>query len=292
MPINITPRTTVLDDVPLVERSKAVALVAGQVAAVNWTMVDDLGNPVDLTPYVPSFSPPTYPPVQLVAQEASLPQQGTIQLTGQIVTPEAGLVAVTIDASKMSPAIYNADIGVFDPMTGTLGPANRFYLTCEPSAFGGGVGSGPPTRQQIRMHLRDSSPAENRLLDAVMFDDAEIAEAVCQAIRIWNASLPPVAPLDTSSVPAALRGGWLDGIEAVLWKFAGYWYMKNKLTVQAGGVAVNDMDKANDCFAVHDRKMADYKKWVQAMKVSLNVQGGFRSIRSPYWLTGWAGPGY
>lgn len=292
MSLELTPRTTTLDDVPLVERSKAVYLIAGQVANVHWTMVDDLGNPADLTAYVPTSNPPAYPPVRLVAQEAALSQLGSIQVVGTITMPTAGLVAVTVDASKMSPAVYNADIGVFDPTTGTLGPSNRFYLVCEPSAFGGGVGTGPPTRQQIRMHLRDSSAAENRLLDQVLFDDAEIAEAVCQAIRIWNATLPPVAVMDTSSLPATLRGGWLDGIEAVLWKFAGYWYMKNKLTTSAGGVSVNDMDKADSCFAVHEKKMVDYKKWVQGIKVSINIQGGFRSITSPYWLQGWAGPGY
>lgn len=290
--IRVKAKTSVLDDVPLIERRKAICFVAGQSPTVSWTMVDDSGEPFDLTDYLPTVDPPTYPPVQLAANEAVLGQQAAFTTTGTIDDAAAGLVSLQVDGTKVQPAIYEADIAVVDPATGAPGPINRVTLYIEPSAFGNNPQGGPPTRQRVRMHLRDSSASENRLLDQVMFDDAEIAEAIAQALRIWNSTPPPVASIDTTGAPPMIMGGILNGIEAILWKFAGYWYAKNRLTVSAGGVTVEDMNKDQLCLQLHQQKLADYQAWVQKVKVTINMQMGVGIFSSPYGLRGWTGLSY
>jgi len=301
----LVPTTTTLDQVPLIEKKKALAIAGGQDALLSWTMVDDFGEPIDITAYVPSGTTPApdpvvganplymnitqpFPPVIARVAESALNTRGYVNIFGTITDPTNGVVQLTIDARKqLPPAIYDMDIGVIDPASGYPGYVNRVYLICEKSGFSNGQDCGPPTRRDIRLHMRDSSAAEQRLLDNVQFDDAEIADAITHAIEFWNNALPPIAPADTSNFPFSYW--WMEAIVAHLYEVASRWYMTNKLTASAGGVQVNDMDKSQECAQMAALGWQNYAKWVQSKKVAINAMGCFGHVSSPYGLRGWSG---
>jgi len=219
--------------------------------------------------------------------EAVLNQNGYVTLVGSIVDAPTGLVRLSFDAATtIQPAVYDLDLGVVDADTGWPAFVNRLSVIVEPSGFVGGVGLvGPPTRDEIRLHLRDSSPVENRLLDELQFDDAEIAEAIVHPIRYWNGSLPPVAVFDSSNFPYAHQ--WKNGIIATLYDMAARWYRKNYLAASAGGVSVADMDKAEAYQASADKLWGEYKAWAKGVKTSISAQQCFGGLASPYSLQGW-----
>jgi hypothetical protein len=283
----LIPKVTTLDDTPLYERRRSVAAAAGVVATARWTMVDDAGNPVDLTAYNVSGA---FPAVVAKVGEAVWKNSGIATVTGSIADAAHGVVTLPLNADgKLTPAIYDVDVAVCDVATGNALMLNRFYLHVERSMFSAQSGTratpeGPPTRQEVRLRLRDSSPAESRLLDTLQFDDAEIAAALVRAVEVYNDSLPPTSTLDTSTFP--FGGLWLDGARAALFESAADWYARNQLAAAAGGVQVDDMAKAPYYLQQSDKLWASYKAAVKARKVSENARTGGRYIGSPYGYIG------
>lgn len=288
----VRARTTKLDEVPLVEKQRAAVVQAGQVADLAWTIVDEAGLPLDLSAYDPGGGTPDFPPVRLRLQEAALRNAIPPEAQGSFVSAAAGQVTLPLDASKVAPGVYEASVAICDPTSGAIGPIDQFYLFVEPSQFGGDRSLGPPTLRQLRLRMRDSSPAENRLLDETLFDDADLIEALLHPVRYWNSALPPIAPYDTTTFPGDFRGPWIDAACGLLWRIAAGWYFKNQLTTTAGGVSVSDMDKGQACAALAQQLWDAYQQWVRSMKVSMNIQSGFGYVGSPYGLRGWGGIGY
>jgi hypothetical protein len=307
MPTPLTPQTTILDDAPLVEKRKALVITGGQDVALSWVMTDDSGRPIDLTAYIPTTPPPLedgqsanpaydatitgppFPPVVARVAEAVANKLGWLNIYGTIADAPNGVVALRIDArNRLAPGVYNLDVGVIVQSSGFPAYVNRTYLVVERSGFT--FDTGPPTLKEIRLYLRDSSPREKRLLDEVLFDDADLASAIVRAIEFWNDSLPPTDMADTLAFPFTSK--WKEAIMASLLETASNWYLANKLTSSAGGTQVNDMDKGEICATLAEKKWQAYGQWVQKMKVAINVRGGFGSIGSPYGLRGWGGRGY
>ena len=274
----ITPTITVLDDTPLIERLKAVKFPAGQSPTIAWTMVSDYGQPLDLTGITAPAAPAA--PVTLAVLETVAFSCGVQTFPGTVTTASTGAVSAVVDGTKLTmPGVYIAEMAVNGP-TGSPSVTNRFYLVLERSLFGGSVTTGPPTMAEIRLHLRDSSAAESRLLDAVKFDIAEIAAAIEKPVLYWNETLPPVCKFDTTSFP--FRYHWLEGISAQLLFMASEWYRANSLQYSAAGVQVADMEKSQECREDANRRWEAYKAWAKSKKISINMTGFNTSIGSLY----------
>lgn len=99
-----------------------------------------------------------------------------------------------------------------------------------------------PTRADLRTELRDFA-GENELLDAVDFDDTELATTLCRVVDAWNTLPPRSAPkYDTTSFP--YRSWWLRGAIINLFEIAAEHYVRNSLPYQArGGLSGDDKAK-------------------------------------------------
>lgn len=263
-------------DVPLPERMTALVVADGTQPVVTWTLTDPAtGAVVDLTPYADSSG--TNVPVGFRLKEAAW--SGGRFLVDATATV-GGPVVAPVDLTALRGAgIFLGQVAALDA-NGIPSVLNTFYLVVERSLWSRVDGLGPPTFSEIRLHLRDSSPGENRLLDVRQFDDAEVARCIVQAIEYWNGANPPGFYHTTQSFP--YRAIWLSGTIAYLQKLAAEWYRKNRLDYSAGGIQVADLNKADEYDRQADQAIAAFRADVQSRKVSLNMEAGWGSVSSPY----------
>lgn len=281
LPGYVQPAVTVLDDTPLVQREQNVCIKDGRTKTLVWTMKTAAGIPIDLTPYVANN-----PAASLRVAEYASPGCVTYDFPGTILNASIGQVQAVVDVSNLNgPGIFQAEFRVLNS-DGSIATSNAFLLTVERSLFGAQL-SGPPSFAEIRLFMRDSAPAENRLLDEVSFDDAELAAAINMPVLYWNEALPPVAPMTTQSFP--FRYNWIQATIGQLLLISTEWYRKNRLAYSAGGTTVDDMDKAQLCEQAGLRRWQEYKDWVKQKKIQINIESGFGTLGSPYRFHSWGG---
>jgi hypothetical protein len=143
---------------------------------------------------------------------------------------------------------------------------NAYWATC----------SGPLTIAEIRLAIRDKCVEDNFLLDNVEFSDTEIAWAIRRPVEFWNEQPPPLRPCYT---PANFpyRYNWTVGVIGELLRIAGPHYERNRLRYSAGGLSVDDKDKASFYINLGDRYIQEYRDWVLRKKYSINVGSAFGS---------------
>jgi hypothetical protein len=268
----------------------ALVVTAGTTPTLLWTMVDRDGAAVSLTDVPASGTTVT---VAFKMKEYAAAEGSIYVVDATCVDPAHGLVEAPVDLTKVAgPGVYVGEFAVFTTSDTTLPPlfVNRLYVVVEGSLFSADQGK-VLTIAAVKLHLRNSSPVENRLLDALLFDEAEIAECMTLAVDYWNAALPPLGPQyahTTKSFP--YRYHWLRATTACLLRIAAQWYRNNHLTYNAGGVAVDDLNKAQECEQIADKIWdGEYKPWVQSQRVSINMAECFGDVGSPYGYRGYYG---
>lgn len=283
-------------------RTKMPAVVArsGAHLVINWTMLDDEGNNIDLSSCCPSSSSSgssdtpasssssVSPPVPCgtvrfrLGSYEPLARQMTMQtVTGSITDPESGAVrAVFENIGTIVPGIY---IGEFIVLNGdTILCSNQMYVFIEKSLFDGDPAlTGPPLMSEIRLFLRDNGFNDNELIDHVDFDAAEIAMAVQLPVAQWEEMLPPLSRnFNTQTFP--FRYYWLKGICAHLFMIAAEHYRRNRLPYQAAGNSLDDKNRVNDYEAKALQLSKEYETWVRQKKIQLNIEAGWGDIGSTY----------
>jgi hypothetical protein len=182
-----------------------------------------------------------------------------------------------------TPGLYMAEAAVFSS-AGVLVFTNPFQIVVNRSLFGNSSQppSGMPSVAEIRLHMRDSDPADNPLLEDVQFDIAEIAVAIEYPILYWNETPPPLNQrYSTSTFP--YRFHWLEAIQARLMQIAAHFYRRNRLQFTSqGGIGTDDLNKAADYEAKAKEKWAVYTDWVLKTKVRMNAMGAIQSSRGVY----------
>lgn len=276
MPNPVEPQTSELYEVPIPERIKAVAVPAGTRPTFRFPFIQPNGATLDLTPYAVNGTVSA----KLRFQEAT-GQGGRYEATGTVPTPANGQVLVAPDLGMAGgPGIFRGQVGIIDA-NGFPAEIDTFFVAVERSLWAStGSDSGPPTLDEVRLSLRDSSSVENRLLDNVQFDDAEICQAIVRTVEAWNASLPPIDPYSTQTFP--FREVWMRGIRLCLFRMVAEWYRKNRLTYQAGGRQVNDLDKAQEYDAIADGLQREWDREVKQRKASINASQAWGGVASPY----------
>lgn len=270
-------------------RTRSVAARQGIPSRVDWTMLSAAGNPVDLTSlgsFPGDVNDPDKSHVTLDIRETVIIPASSSDVAstirGSVGNASGGAVSFQLTTESVARAgIYMAEATVFDS-TGKPAFANQFYVVVNRSITGnsGWISNAPPTIAELRLHIRDSGAKDNPLLDAVQFDDAEIAAAIEKPVLYWNESLPPIQPYTTTTFP--FRYNWLEGAVAQLYRMAAHFYRRNYLPVQAGGVSMNDLGKANEYEQIGNMKWAEYKDWVLKQKVSINARRAIGYAPSPY----------
>jgi hypothetical protein len=281
----VAPVATQVFGFPALERQRAAVRPFGQNAVLDWTFMTATGLPVDLSVCLTAGAT-----VRLQLQEAITGGSGALAFAGTAVNPNIGAVQVPIDLATLgAPGIYRAEIGLVDT-TGGLIFSNTLTLVVAESLFQPVAGAwGPPSIMELRLMLRDSSPVEKRLIDTVTFDDAEIALALKMPVQYFNEINPPLDQVfNSTNFPS--RYHWCRGAAAQLFFMVAEYYRANALQYQAGGLAVDDLNKEQPYTAAGDRYWTEFKDWVRATKIAMNQAACWGSVPSPYAFgNGWFG---
>lgn len=290
----IGPDTTTRYRKSLYKRQRSVTVRGGQAATLRWQMLGWDSNPLDLSECV------------CPASESSESSQGSCdftlrfrlreQLMGRCsvelpVTVEdvtAGQVLIDLpqDVTKRA-GIYYGEVAAFNTEEDADAGENVVFSNIFTVVITGGQWAstrtpGPPSFAEIRLHLRDSDPSENLLLDGLTFDDAEIAFAIKRPVEYWNEIPPPVRTYTTQNFP--FKYHWLMGITGELFLIAAEGYRKNHLAYSAAGISIDDQAKEPNYEKAAQMRLQDYRDFVRRKKVEMNVAGAFGEVVSDYGL--------
>lgn len=285
----ITAGLPTKDGCPVLTRLKAFIVDQGTVVKLEHTVRDRSGQPLDLSAYLPepnseSGSDSDSDNVedghgQVVVRFREFMGTGTPtacdpiwQETGTVVDATAGVISVVPPRTLMRKSgIFEVHWGVTNA-DGDLVVNSKGLLSIERSLFGGNLhnNEGPPTIQEIRMLMMDSSPAENMLLDDLEFSDEQILLAIAKPIQTWNETPPPLRMLTTRTWP--WRGALVDGILAELYMMAAAHYRRNRLQTSAAGVDSDVRNKEREYMAAAQFYGDKFKEWLRDKKVSINIK--------------------
>lgn len=154
--------------------------------------------------------------------------------------------------------------------------ATPAYLYIEPNLRYQHQQSGAPTIPEIRLHLGDSEINEVSLLDTFEFTDTEIADCMRRVVDHWNQTPPPVQTYNYDNYP--FKYWWIKGTMIELLKIAARRYARNRLQYSAGGVNIDDQNKANDYIAMANDMKQEYMDWFKAAKVGQNMARAWSSV--------------
>ncbi len=191
-----------------------------------------------------------------------------------IVDASEGLVEFQIpDEVCHYPGIYQFEIGVL--IGSSLAMSDKGLISVESGVFGTeGTCIGPPSIQEIRMHLRDR-PEENDLLQDVEFDDAEILAAVVRPVQQFNERPPTLRYYSCRTFP--FRYNWLNAIVSELLRTAAHHYVRNKMNAQGAGLSVDDKDKDDDYLRIAKMYRDEWVEFMALKKAELNLRGFYGS---------------
>lgn len=128
----------------------------------------------------------------------------------------------------------------------------------------------------IRMWLRDNSPELNTLLDDYEFSSEEIRQALTYAQDYWNEQPPYIGNIDYDRNP--FRFHLLQGTVANLLFMAANGYRRNHLQYSAGGLTVDDNNKAQQYDSAGARMWEEFKLWVRQNKRTINASNGWATF--------------
>jgi hypothetical protein len=299
----IAPTVSRYYDNLVLNRMRSVVVQAGQQARIQWTLVDPNGVPVDLTGCgFPDGSGSSYSSQSSAAAELGIgfkfrirenlslgisPKPLQTEFPVYLVDASAGKVEIVLDKRATNTAgVYFGELGVFtgiDTDDELMIFSNVFYVIINQGQFGASRwnGAGPPTIQEIRLHLRDSGPEENLLLDNIKFDDAEIGLAISRPVSYWN-EIPPDLGQRFTTQNFPFRFHWLEAICANLFWMVAENFRANNLQYSAAGVQVNDQNKEPNYEQAADRRNRNWLEFVRRKKAEINMNMAFSRLGSPY----------
>lgn len=287
----VTAPVSKTNGVPVLTRTRAVSVNQGQCASIDWQMIDPQGRPVDLRPcgFGGNTPPEAFKVVFRLKEQLALGNnRPPLQADAEIFDAEAGQVRVELSKGMTAyPGIYYGEMALIDAAAESANNpcvvfSNTFSVIVNRSTFGPqGQNGGPPSIAEIRLHLRDSSPAESYLLEHVMFDDAEIALAITRPVMYWNEVPPPLdVTYNTQNFP--FRYHWLEGICANLFMMVAEQYRRNQLSYSAAGMSVDDQNKEGSYERAGQARWQAYREWVRATKASINLESCYGEVTSNY----------
>jgi hypothetical protein len=140
-----------------------------------------------------------------------------------------------------------------------------------------------PTLSDIRMRIMDTD-VENLLQGYVEFTTADILDSVVAAVREWNGTTPYLSGYTYSCYNFPWIEPWLWKVIAHLYNKASLRYMRNKLTMNHGGLQGDDLARDKDYMQIAQMYDGQWKQWMMTKKKELNRGLFSGTVESPYWL--------
>lgn len=207
--------------------------------------------------------------VQLIAIDHLADGSVLFCIDGSIDDPDTGLVSfVLLPQHTRCPGIYHAEVGLFagDYLVKTW----PVRIIVEPSAFAS-RSSHTLTIPEIRMAVMDLQRDEDdQLLDDLEFTDEDIANAARRVINLWNESPPQVMPFTHRNFP--YREMWLIGTLSYLYDAGSARYSRNRLDYSAGGIRIDDKNKAAEYQARSESYRKRFSDWMMQIKYAYNMR--------------------
>ena len=285
-----------MDDCKILTRLKAFIVDQGVVPTLEHTFRDRTGNPQDLSEWLASGTS------ESASSSSSAAPAGVVKLRikewmgwgtgarnpiwdvyGDAVDAATGVVRVELEPDIVEKAgIYELNWAVVDE-NGRPKVIDRGIMSVEKSMFPVDLINvykdlGPPTIQEVRMRLMDSSKNENLLLDDIEFKDEQILQAMWEPVRFWNEVPPPIERFTTRTFP--FRGAWITGVLAQLHMTMAMHFRRNTFRGAAGGTS--DKDREKEYMAEGQRLWSEYQAWVYNKKVEINLKKFSGSNPSQY----------
>lgn len=137
------------------------------------------------------------------------------------------------------------------------------------------------TVKDVREALIDTDPGLNVLLDALEFQDDQIARAILRTVDVWNTTPPAVGQTVAMAFP--YKEEHLRGTCGILFTNLANLLQRNHLPVQGAGVSVDDNARYAE-YQKQGQEMLDrFQSWVRAKKYEINVARAFGSFTSEYY---------
>lgn len=286
----IRPSVTMVDGQPILAKIPAIAIPQGMSPVIEMVLRDSEGRPVNFGSCgfgsgSSSSSGVASSSIKLRIREAlDISQAAPIDIDAVFMQADAGVVRAKLPVSLTElTGIFNGNWGVLSP-EGDLIYSSRFFIIVEKSEFGtvnSNIRGGLPAVSEVRLRMRDNSPEDNPLLNTLEFDLSEICEAMLHCVRQWNTMQPPInLRFNTTNFPNPYV--LMDGVMGDLYLSAAKHYRRNQLSYTAGGVSVDDKNKAQEYEVTGDKMIQEYLKWVRMTKIQINKQAWDGSMGSGY----------
>lgn len=300
----ITADIPAIDGCPILSRLKAYVVNQGVIATLEHVFRDKNGNAIDLSTWVDcteslssSESSSGCVPAgtikmrmkEWVGQGLSARCNPVWEVYGEAVNAAAGVVRVTLEADMVEKAgIYEVNWAVLNE-NGVPVVVDRGITSIERTLFPVDVrvmyeGKGPPTLQEVRMMLMDSSAAENSLLDDMEFSDEQLMLCLTEPVRVWNETPPPIRKYTTRDFP--YRQMWMSGTLGRLHIMAANNYRRNLFRHSAGGVTTNSKDKEKEYMVEGTRLWDEFRTQMVNKKIEVNAKAFCGSVSSEYAFRG------
>jgi len=188
-----------------------------------------------------------------------------------------GLVEFDFESTDVIgvPGIYRCQIERY-VSGGYMVDAYPAYLYLEPNLRYQACATGVVSIPEIRLALGDTEVNEVSLLDTFEFTDTEIAFAIRRVVDHWNQTPPPVSVYSYDNFP--FRYWWIQGTMIELLRLAAKRYARNRLQYSAGGVNIDDQNKAADYLSIADGMKKEYDDWFTKAKVGQNMARAWSSM--------------
>lgn len=291
----VRPRTTRVEGRPVLAKRPAVAYAQGLAPVVEVVVRDGEGRPVNLTGLGLASANPASSASSASSAGAGGrvlmrlrevfsvgPQNPPIEVEGFAWDAPAGVTRFKLPKEAgAAPGAMIAEIGLYDE-AGELVYTYDLHVLVERGQFGEVVtGRGLPAVDEVRLWMRDNDPTDNFLLRELEFDLSEVVESMIDCVREWNTSLPPIRQKYNTCTfpnPSAMR----LGVMGRLYQLAAKHYRRAHLPYSAGGVQLDDKNKAPEYEQVGQAMCQQYTQWVKTDKARINRENFTGTSGSPY----------
>lgn len=280
------PEDVTHEGCPVVTKRRHVAFKKGINGCVDWEMRWRDGKTADFsacfetsTSESASSSAAT-PVIRVRFGDVCTTAKVLGHVEGEMVDPKNGIVRFCLPSTIYNKSgLYRFEIAVSQEGFGNFFMDNGI-ISIEDGLFGDTTqAKGPPSMQEIRLHLRDTE-IENDLLADVEFDDSEILFAIARPIQKWNEVPPDIHRHTCQSFP--YRHHWLNAIAGELMMIAVHHYTRNKMKANAGGLTEDDKNKDSEYTRLAQRYAEEWHHFIVTKKTELNVKRCWSTQGSNY----------
>jgi hypothetical protein len=284
----LVPEVSELYDEQLTTKMRACAAEENTTVTLQMHMLDKQGNNLDLTNHgiggsSSSSESATAGTVQVRFREGALVTSTTYAVSATIVDADSGLVSCVVPSQVMSqPGIWLAEAGALDDSDNLLF-VEKAFIYLQHNAWNNDTGMpGPPSVDDLRLTLRDSSSFESELLDNFAYGIVEMCRAAIRVVNFWNEQPPRIMAARYSTVTFPDRELWTTGCHLFLYEMAEEWYRRNHLQYGAGGVNTDDMNRHREYNQAWKERYQKFRQIVMHRKAEINMARGFSGYGGLY----------